>query len=200
MKSDRRKASSSDPPTTGSSGDPRGYRSEIASPQASREPAIELGGPAIPLHPPRPLPLCMSVRRPARHRRQKPGVQGRQPVIHCTIPRKHRWAGAATPTQRNTTRPQEPPRRASDVINLFGKDNPRWPIGNATETIKVPHVGLPTLREEPLVRHERRRSRLTRLAGHRTSRRPRPPVPGRAIRHAKSTTRRPRRPGRSGPA
>jgi hypothetical protein len=150
MKSDRRKASSSDPPTTGSSGDPRGYRSEIASPQASREPAIELGGPAIPLHPPRPLPLCMSARRPARHRRQKPRVPGRQPVIRCTIPWKHRWAGAATPTQRNTARTREPPRRASDVINgtnLFQKDNPRWTIGNATETIKVPDAGLPPPRE-----------------------------------------------------
>ena len=30
--------------------------------------------------------------------------------------------------------------------NVFGKDNPRWPIGNATETIKVPDVGLPTPR------------------------------------------------------
>jgi hypothetical protein len=29
-------------------------------------------------------------------------------------PRKYRWAGAATPAQQNTTRPQEPPRRASD--------------------------------------------------------------------------------------
>jgi hypothetical protein len=30
--------------------------------------------------------------------------------------------------------------------NVFGKDNPRWPIGNATETIKVPDVGPPAPR------------------------------------------------------
>ena len=27
--------------------------------------------------------------------------------------------------------------------NLFGKDNPRWPIGNAAETIKVPDPRIP---------------------------------------------------------
>jgi hypothetical protein len=41
MKSNRRRHPHSDPPTTGSSGDPTGYRSKIASPRASREPAIE---------------------------------------------------------------------------------------------------------------------------------------------------------------
>ena len=75
-------------------------------------------------------------------------------MISCQIPRKHRWAGAATPAQRNTTRPQEPPRRASDVINgtpMLGKHNPRWPIGNATETIRVPDVGPPGQRGPALL-------------------------------------------------
>jgi hypothetical protein len=30
-----------------------------------------------------------------------------------------------------------------NVTNLPGIDNPRWPIGNATETIKVPSAGQP---------------------------------------------------------
>ena len=49
---------------------------------------------------------------------------------------KYRWAGAATPTQRSTTRPHKPPGRASDVFygsNLYRKDNPRWAISNVTE-------------------------------------------------------------------
>ena len=62
------------------------------------------------------------------------------------MPQKHRWASAATPAQRNTIRPQEPPRKVSDLINgtpLLGKDNPRWPIGNVTETMQVPDVRSP---------------------------------------------------------
>jgi hypothetical protein len=35
--------------------------------------------------------------------------------------------------------------------NLFRKDNPRWPIGNAAETIKVPDAGLPAPRGPALV-------------------------------------------------
>ena len=60
------------------------------------------------------------------------------------MPWKRRWAGAATPTQQSTTRPQEPPRRASDVFygsNLYRKDKPRWPTSNATETPDVPAAG-----------------------------------------------------------
>ena len=30
-----------------------------------------------------------------------------------------------------------------NLTNPLGKDNPRWPIGNATETIKVPYAGPP---------------------------------------------------------
>jgi hypothetical protein len=74
-------------------------------------------------------------------------LPGLLPPPRCTaagVPhksRKYRWAGAATPTQRNTTRPQEPPRRASDVFygsNLYRKDNPSWASSNVTETPQVP--------------------------------------------------------------
>ena len=66
---------------------------------------------------------------------------------HCSAcqednnPWKYRWAGAATPTQQDTTRTQEPPRRASDAFygsNLHRKDNPSWVISNAVETPPLP--------------------------------------------------------------
>jgi hypothetical protein len=116
---------------------------KIASHRTLREAAIELGGPAIPLQSTRALPLCMSVRSPGSQQREKRRSPGTRPVSHCRLPRKHRWASAATPAQRNTTRPQEPPRRASDVINgtsMLGKGNPRWSSINVWETIKVPDV------------------------------------------------------------
>jgi hypothetical protein len=77
-------------------------------------------------------------------RRQLSG-SGRAP--HCRArdednnPWKYRWAGAATPAQQNTTRTQEPPRRASDVSygsNPYRKDNPTTAISNAVETLQVP--------------------------------------------------------------
>lgn len=98
--------------------------------------------------PSRPLPLCRSGPSPDRHpTRKRRGPPN--PVIGCQVPHKHRWASAATPTQRNTIHPQEPPRKASDVINgtsMLGKHNPRWPIGNAAETILFPRAGLPAPR------------------------------------------------------
>ena len=94
----------------------------------------------------------MSGHFPATRRRKKRNDPGPQLLRYCAVgsegqdkPWKHRWAGAATPTQRNTTRPQEPPRRASDVFygsNRYRKDNPRWAISNATETRKVPEAAL----------------------------------------------------------
>lgn len=95
--------------------------------------------------PSRPLPLCRSDPSPDRHpTRKRRGPPN--PVIGCQVPHKHRWAGAATPTQRNTIHPQEPPRKASDVINgtsMLGKHNPGWPFGNATETIRFPDLPSP---------------------------------------------------------
>jgi len=40
--------------------------------------------------------------------------------------------------------------------NLVWKDNPRWPIGNATETIKFQAVGSPYLRGPAVPRRGRR--------------------------------------------
>ena len=130
-------------------------RSLATGPRASRR--LRLGGTAIRLHSPRPphsprprprpRPLRMSVRSPARQGRRKHRVPRRSAATHRKAPRKHRWVGAATPTQRNTIRPQEPPRRASDLfngINMLRKDNPRWPTGNALETITVQVTGGPT--------------------------------------------------------
>src|SRR5690242_6900305 len=53
---------------------------------------------------------------------RKPPLAGQRLGVPDSHPagsvRKDRWAGAPTPTQRNTTtRPQDPPRRDSDLIN-----------------------------------------------------------------------------------
>ena len=135
------KSSSSDPPTTGSSGDPGGYRQQTAChlrpapgdrESSPRRPGhVGRGGTAISLSPqrPHPLPLCRSVRAAALHPRHQPQRSGIPVAIRCAIPRTHRWAGAATPTQRNTTQAQERARRASDVINISNftsKNKPRW--------------------------------------------------------------------------
>ncbi len=120
--------------------------------RASREPAILIRRPAITASSLRPLPLCASGRALSMPLRLRHHIPGSRLAPRCGAnrgspePQKYRWAGAATPTQQNTTRPQEPPRRASDVFygsNLYRKDNPRWAISNATETPKVP---LPAFR------------------------------------------------------
>src|SRR5258708_2902195 len=69
------------------------------------------------------------------HSTQTHGTQTHGTQTHGT--QKYGWAGAATPTQRNTTPPQIPPRKDSAMLNatpVLGKDKTRWPIGNATET------------------------------------------------------------------
>jgi len=82
--------------------------------------------------------LCRSVRAAALIPRHQPQRSGLPAAIRCAIPRTRRWAGAATPTQRNTTQAQERARRASDatnVSNFTSKNNPRWrpaePVGPA---------------------------------------------------------------------
>src|SRR5215469_13374083 len=98
------------------------------------------GGTAISLLSRRALPLCANGRRRTRYRRQKRHFPHARPLIHCRLVRKHRWAGAATPAQRNTVRPQQPPRGTSDLINgtpVLRKGNPRWPIGNVAETAQL---------------------------------------------------------------
>jgi hypothetical protein len=99
----------------------------IASHRASRKSAIGSGGPAITL---------ISRGRP---------VAPPDAPIPRKLRQKYCWAGAATPTQPNTNRPQEQPRRADDVFNgtnMLRKDNPRWPISNALETKTVPDAVL----------------------------------------------------------
>jgi len=108
----------------GSSGWPAGYPSPGSHvPQASRERAILRGGPTIP---------------PGQDSRGCTRAGGRiwlRPRLHGPT---QSWAGAATPTQRNTIQPQESPRKDSDVLHgtpLPRKGNPPWPTGNAVETI-----------------------------------------------------------------
>ena len=135
------KSSSSDPPTTGSSGDPGGLPAEDRVPSKARtgrpgapqrRPGhVGRGGTAISVSPqrPHPLPLCRSMRTVALHPRQQPQRSGIRAAIRCAIPRTQRWAGAATPTQRNTSQAHERARRASDMINISNftsENNPPW--------------------------------------------------------------------------
>jgi len=66
----------------------------------------------------RQLPLCASTRAPTAQRKPGYRIPARRLAPRCLAgrskhePWKRRWAGAATPTQQSTTRPQEPPRRA----------------------------------------------------------------------------------------
>src|SRR6516164_977480 len=78
------KASSSDPPTTGSSGDPRVTDPRSLAHWASREPAIEH---QEALHTTAPTAPAMREPPPT-SQAPRAGTcrSGRQPVIHCTIP------------------------------------------------------------------------------------------------------------------
>ena len=70
----------------------------------------------------------------AGHPRPARQGSGLTTATRCVVPQTRRWAGAATPTQRNTTHAQDRARRASDVINISNfrsEDNPRWPQGGA---------------------------------------------------------------------
>lgn len=97
----------------------------------------------------RPFPFCVSARPPSTRQSRTPvrPICQRQRCgsrkKHCH--QKHRWASAATPAQRIATHhPQVPLRKACDVFNgtnLLRKDNPRWPLGNGTETAKLLAIG-----------------------------------------------------------
>ena len=140
------KSSSSDPPTTGSTvtqgvtgsktacrreGPQRRQGSRPAGPGHVREgrhchfrqPATTASASVVPKHADR-----------GSHPRKKPQRSGSRAAIRCAIPRTHRWAGAATPTQRNTTQALDRARRASDVINvsnLTSKNKPPWLLGDS---------------------------------------------------------------------
>ena len=78
-----------------------------------------------------------------RHQRQRSGIPS---AIHCGVPRTRRWAGAATPTQRNTTQAQERARRASDVANISNftsKNNPPWLLAEPTGPVWPPGPSAP---------------------------------------------------------
>ena len=84
---------------------------------------------------------------------------GFPPAIRCAIPRTRRWAGAATPTQRNTTQAQERARRASDVINISNftsKNNPPWRLAEPPGPARPP-AGQAASRAEGTGRGDRRR-------------------------------------------
>src|ERR1700761_2680819 len=145
------KASSSASPTTGSSGGPMATDPRIASHRASRERAIFDRRPCRHCTLTGSASSAMHKRtRPAAQRRMNRNLPGPPPAPCCAAglareerhkPWKYRWAGAATPTQRSTTRPHKPPGRASDVFygsNLYRKDNPRWAISNVTESSRAP--------------------------------------------------------------
>lgn len=134
-------ASSSDPPTTGSTVTrrlPRKIACQLkgGAPGEGTRPA--LGGPstrrgegtAITLSPrrPRSLPRCASARAAARHPRPTRKRSGIPAATHCAIARKRRRAGAATPTRRNITQALDRAKRAIDVMDISneaGKDHPR---------------------------------------------------------------------------
>ena len=84
-----------------------------------------------------------AVARHPRHQRQRSGVP---PAIHCGVPRTRRWAGAATPTQRNTTQAHERARRASDVANVSNftsKNNPPWLLAEPAGPVPPPGPNAP---------------------------------------------------------
>src|SRR5690242_9892958 len=139
MKSGEQEASSDDPPTMRSSWH-GGYRRQIAcqdsgarrddSSRHKRRPGRWRGDTAISLSPLKPhaLPLCRSMRAVALPRQPSRRAGGR-PGLRCAIPQTRRWAGAATPTQRNTTQALERAGRAGDVINVSNFTSLNKPSG-----------------------------------------------------------------------
>ena len=145
-------ASSSDPPTKGSTVTrrlPKKDRVPAQGERAGRGNSAHRCGPgtrggegtAISLSPrqPRSLPRCACARAVARHPRPTRNRSGMPPVTHCAMARTRRRAGAATPTRRNTTQALDRARRASDVINTgnyTGNDNPRRPRPPAVALVR----------------------------------------------------------------
>ena len=151
------KSSSSDPPTTGSTVTQRGYRQQTACHIRPRwATAFALSGPghvregrpAISISPqrPHPLPLCRSMRTVALHPRRQPHRSGIRAAIRCAIPRTRRWAGAATPTQRDTNQALDRARTASDMIkinNSTSGNNPLWLLGEFSGPTRTSRPGAP---------------------------------------------------------
>jgi hypothetical protein len=86
------------------------------------------------------------MRAVALHPRQHPQRPGFRAAIHCAIPRTYRWAGAATPTQRNTTRALDRAGRASDVIkisDLTSENKPPWLLVEPSVPTRMPRPRAP---------------------------------------------------------
>jgi hypothetical protein len=102
-------------------------------------------------HPPRPAP---GARAPSAPSACPAGLPK-----YCGLP-KYRWAGAATPTQRNITQASATTERSgNDMSNgtpVTGKGNPTWSFSNTPETV--------TPWRNDLLRPPA--PRLRRLAGH----------------------------------
>lgn len=167
MKSARR-ASSSDPSATGTSGIPEG----VTDPRSLAHRVPRAGdltaGAAIFPHRTHRLLLCLSADPPETdHEPSRPG--GSRDVsrmftvafpVHTTGP---------VPLHRPSESPPSPgtSRRASDVINgtnLIRKDKPRWPNGNVTETMAFMFAARPGLTAPRGRRHSVRLPGLPHLA------------------------------------
>ena len=149
------KSSSSDPPTTGSTV-PRGVtdsRPRAIEKAPHRATGVAPVGPghvregrsAISISPqrPHPLPLCRSMRTVALHPRRQPHRSGIRAAIRCAIPRTRRWAGAATPTQRDTNQALDRAPTASYMIkinNATSENKPPWWLGELSGQIGRAHV------------------------------------------------------------
>lgn len=109
---------------------------------------VREGRPAISISPQRPhsLPLCRSMRTVALHPRRQPHQSGIRAAIRCAIPRTHRWAGAATPTQRDTNQALDRARTASYMIkinNATSENNPPWMLGEFPGPTRTSLPGAP---------------------------------------------------------
>ena len=109
---------------------------------------VREGRPAISISPqrPHPLPLCRSMRTVALHPRRQPHRSGIRAAIRCAIPRTRRWAGAATPTQRDTNQALDRARTASYMIkinNPTSEDNPPWLPGEFPGPTRTSLSGAP---------------------------------------------------------
>ena len=109
---------------------------------------VREGRPAISVSPrrPHPLPLCRSMRTVALHPRRQPHQSGIRAAIRCAVPRTRRWAGAATPTQRDTNQALDRARTASYMIkinNATSENNPPWWPGEFSGPTRTSLSGTP---------------------------------------------------------
>ena len=172
------KSSSSDSPTTASRVARGGTGSRPRAIEKARTGATAFAlrgtwlreggeGTAIPVSPqrPHPLPLCRSMRAVAPRPRQRPRRSGNRATVRCAIPRTYRWAGAATPTQRNTTQALDRARMASDMIkisNTTSENKPPWLLGEVSEPTRASLSGAPAGAAQAAAQSTRRATRRPR--------------------------------------